>query len=402
MADLQFKGTQGGGNAAWETFKDMDANNRSNTYADIAVGNADIARERADRENTQFDQGQEVDRAIGSGLANQQTGRNASMVRTLAKTPGGGRAAMQVQQADQKDSDQWERTALTAAAAGDEPTYQHFKQKSGLVVPPEVDGDVKARAVYARGSLVAERLYRNDPQKAYRFVTEFMQDGNMTRALGATGAPADKPHWNVTQLEVEGKRVLGLVDTISGRVQVPRGPDGQPIGSGVGLGAGRSGQQSGKVALMQFYIDKLGMTPQEAAQVANAPVVSPEKSYQDTFKAVYNKAVSLYGPEEAQRMANEAATMSADQVRQSPLYRIGKTPAPGGAAPAGPGMDAPVQYDPAAAPPPPRPSMVPQGVPSAGLALPPELANEADGTVVEDDAGVQYEKRGNTLVPLGQ
>jgi hypothetical protein len=139
-----------------------------------------------------------------------------SVAREVARVPGGGALAMHLMQmAEQGDvrnqtaGEALERLALTQAAHGDTQGAQYFAARAGLRLPPEL----LQSADFAHGALLAERLYRDEPDQAGRFAIEYGRSGgNMEQAFQAVGPPRSNPHYTLHQLYDADRTLLLRMD----------------------------------------------------------------------------------------------------------------------------------------------------------------------------------------------
>lgn len=165
------------------------------------------------------------------------------VLRNVLAVPGGGAAAlelrqqeMQRQDAERKRQDEQERIAIEALGKGDMTTFRFWQQRTGLQVPEGIVQDAQARSTFSRGMLVAEKLYKDDPAQAQRFVAAYIQSGgDPSRAFQVAGTPRSKPTITLKEVVNENNRVLARVDQQGNFLGFVNGPDGQPLVANVGV-----------------------------------------------------------------------------------------------------------------------------------------------------------------------
>lgn len=138
----------------------------------------------------------------------------------LAQTPGGGATALSIlgqqsraDMAQGRRSDAYQRLAMTALGKGDVGLFQYYAQRGGLNIPQEVIQNAGMRQRLSIGSLTAERLYRDDPQRAAIFVQAYMQGGDVGQAYRMAGPPQGNPQITVKEVydaETNTIQLLGI------------------------------------------------------------------------------------------------------------------------------------------------------------------------------------------------
>jgi len=155
---------------------------------------------------------------------------------SLANVQGGGQAAMQAfnashqqSQVDQRRQDEQERAALIAIAKGDRPTFDFLVQRHGLQFPPDMVNSMATNGNFARGMLISEKIYRDDPQQAQKFIAAFAQSGNLETAFATVGPPRTRPNIGFQQVRQADQLVTYLVDRNAYKPGAPTNERGEPF-----------------------------------------------------------------------------------------------------------------------------------------------------------------------------
>lgn len=115
------------------------------------------------------------------------------VISELAKTPGGGQAALRVMQGDEASRERAQQRALQALARGDTESYKVLARDAGIELPPQIANDAGRSALFARGALEARRIYgQRGGRQSAAFVAAYMQNGGDAAAAfqSAGQAPA--------------------------------------------------------------------------------------------------------------------------------------------------------------------------------------------------------------------
>lgn len=261
---------------------------------------------------------------------------NANL-RTLSQTPGTSAVvgqeidrARQAKITQDEEHDKAEKLAVQALASGDDVTYQYWKQKApGLTIPPEIENNAKSKSLYGKGMLVAEKLYKDDPEQAHRFVTSFMQNGgNLDQALSATGVPRTKLNLSPAKILQDGKSILAMYDQY-GQVHVPKDAQGNAYDT-----AQKSGSVPANIQEIE-YLKTLGMTPEEARDTVYNSGWNPQKAQADIYTKIYKSLMDDFSnprtPEQAHTEAlaqSQRAIAALSQKTQPQTQSQPQTPNP--------------------------------------------------------------------------
>ncbi|MBK8200429.1 MAG: hypothetical protein IPK75_18935 [Acidobacteria bacterium] len=158
--------------------------------------------------------------APSQGVLSSVGRRQPDYVGELAKAPGGGRLAAAMQQQQSAQADRYAELAIRALGTGDIAGYELYSQKAGFALPPEIVDNAEQAQAFARGTDLADKIYGNDHEQAYKFIQSFMgaagsPQQRFVSALGATGAPREKPNWTTQQVMSAGNEVLAFYDANS-------------------------------------------------------------------------------------------------------------------------------------------------------------------------------------------
>jgi hypothetical protein len=120
----------------------------------------------------------------------------------LAQTPGGGRAALQLRQGDEKQKDADETRVFHYLS---NPNTAHLgmdlANRIGMQIPPQL----ASNNAFWQGTAIAKQLYPDNPAAAQKFVTAFSQGGGgdvqaATQAgVQAAGAPVKRRRYGTVQ-----------------------------------------------------------------------------------------------------------------------------------------------------------------------------------------------------------
>lgn len=220
--------------------------------------------------------------------------RYGAILQNLSQAPGGGVAALGIMREqdrvgvlDSRRRDQLGRLAMMAFAKGDVVTGQYFAAQGGLTLPQGfgagmgrggrsggggAGGTANVRML-GTGSLMAQRLYGNNPQQAAAFLQTFISSGgSVEQAVAAAGDPSGKFQKHVWGQGADGQAQLFGVTT-DGRSVPINDDDGKPITRAqtpqraAGAGGG-GGQRDFAIDRKYGYLVQSGMEPAEAARVA--------------------------------------------------------------------------------------------------------------------------------------
>jgi len=280
-----------------------------------------------DQSRLQAEQNQALTTTVGDEFKRRaETDPSQAFRASVAATgPEGSKFALQSSQDEatrsQERSDQMEELAITAAASGDDLTYQYATQQLGRsVIPQQLEADRASRASYARAATVAKDLYEGDPQRGQAFVVAFMATDDLQGSLQQAGPPADKPNWTTETLVQNGQRVLAFVDSNSQRVQIPTGAQGQPFEQPAPASAG--GTAPSEQRLVEYLTGpNVGMDTNAALQMVFASKQrSPADAWSDTYQAVttaLSRSAFQADPAEVDARARSAADVVAGALTQS-------------------------------------------------------------------------------------
>lgn len=203
----------------------------------------------------------------------------------LLQTPGTGQfaqAEMQRRQAaaeaQAREQDEAEATAIEALASGDMVTYQYWSKKANLSLPEGMIRTAEDAQRTGQGMKVAEKLYGEDPAAAQKFLVAYMQNGgDLTGAIQVAGVPRGKENWTMVDLVQDGQTVLARFNTDTGAIDIPT-QGGQPYVTKP------TGSQDRPTALMQnvsFLVDKgIAPTHEAAFTLLNSAKTDPLKRAQ--------------------------------------------------------------------------------------------------------------------------
>jgi len=267
-------------------------------------------------------------------------------------------------QTAQTRQDEAERNAFVALARygktgnpADLAEFQALAGRAQIQVPPSALQDARRAGQFAEGSLIAERIYGANPQQAGAFVRAYLQsNGDMLAAAQAAGIPTDKPNWNIETVIQNGEHVLALVDTVSGQVQIPQqttptpGAPGEQAGGGpsqtqqpfqVPVTASRAASQPAKLQMVEWLMrNNVAASPEEAWQLVNQGVESPNKIRAQVFNGVFRAVMGGFptpSAQEAENVANEVANEFVRNMTEiGGLGGEGVPSAPAGAQPGAP------------------------------------------------------------------
>lgn len=213
--------------------------------------------------------------AGASAGVSRPTGDRA-IVSRLASTPGGGRLALNVDQAgqnrDQRTQDHYGQIASQALLKGDLDMFHWANSKGGLNIPEQVAGDAKTRSLVGRAMQLGHSYYGKNPAQAQKFGQAFLQSqGDIQAAWNAAGAPTDATKRHVTiQTIMDGdRRLLARYNDQGEYLGLAQGPGGAPAMADAGRPrAGTTPQgyslnvlaQKRKDADLQAATDVLGVT----------------------------------------------------------------------------------------------------------------------------------------------
>jgi hypothetical protein len=180
--------------------------------------------------------------------------RWSPLIERLAATPGGGRIALEMaRNAEQLDRTrttrgavvgpegltqaqmfQAQRLAMQALGRGDMEVFRYWAQRGNLNIPPQMIADGESRQRLARGALLAQRFYANNPDQAMVFFEEFLRTGDPVGAAQAAGRPRGRdanPNFSYEWVRAGDQELRMAFDrnnpSTPGRVLT--GPDGQPV-----------------------------------------------------------------------------------------------------------------------------------------------------------------------------
>lgn len=139
-------------------------------------------------------------------------------------------AADQRQTRDEQRLDQMRSIAIKALATGDMVTFDYYAKQSGLNLPPQLLQDGNTRQLFSRGTMLAEKFYKEDGTQSGNFVRAYMQSGgNVDAAYAAVGAPRFKPNITVDAIRQGDQDVLAFIDRANQTVTPAQNAQGQPI-----------------------------------------------------------------------------------------------------------------------------------------------------------------------------
>jgi hypothetical protein len=194
-----------------------------------------------DRAQQELMQQRQVDEAMRSGI--QQAGSADPVISSLVATPGGGEIAMRRFGQLEDQTDAWEEAALNALGRGELDVYQHYSQKAGLNLPPEIVQNAETRSLLSSGALLAKEFYRDDPAQAQRFVSAYIQSrGDPRAAWAAAGAPrraGGRPSYSIETIMNGDQRIRARINRDTGEV-TPLTFNGEPVIAPGGVGGGGS------------------------------------------------------------------------------------------------------------------------------------------------------------------
>jgi len=315
---------------------------------------------------------------------------NDRVAANMASVPGGGRTAVAAATASANSSDAMQEKFLELAAT-DPTRAEVFAQQNGMQIPPHVTGMIRNRKVMAAlsGRMTAlKEMYPGDHNAPVRlaqfqaFVKETMGKQRGGQPLDQTQMATDGFEGNMPKPVVRNQYPLQRVTTV-GENNAPMAGSYDPA-TGVttpgtvrvpATASGAAGRPPAQIQLMDYLIDKkIAKDPNEAWVMANTAKTSP------TARAALIARVHGDLTGDFNNYGKDPAALNT-QAQEMVDSWINGTPAKPGAG----------------TPPPAVP-----GAPAApGMAIPAELANEPEGTIViNDEDGLEYEIRGGQLVPV--
>jgi len=266
--------------------------------------------------------------------------------------------------------------------------------------------------------LISEKIYRDDPQQAQKFIAAFAQSGNLETAFATVGPPRTRPNIGFQQVRQADQLVTYLVDRNAykpgaptntymqevGRGQAPMGAGGGAGGAAAGLG----GRITNQYQMSQAIGREIALERGEPFNYSHILEAQERLAQARVNPGALRAAAVQWARTRAENDRTFRALPGEEQIRQATqelMASMSAGGAPGGGGPAeipGPPMQAPRPGEPAPAPAAPaaaRPSLRdftvggagafnsgPAAAPQAPTAMP-QLPNYLGGDDFQDTGG---------------